>query len=114
MLLTTLFRRSGAQLITDVISSNPDLSQFYAALQTHPFFNTLSEPGPFTIFAVNNAAFDASPLFPKYNDPEWSEHREELLDQHISPGIAIFTDAMTQGLQIWEFSVECFVCVCVL
>lgn len=47
--------------IVDVASNNPDFSTLVAAVQAAGLVETLQGEGPFTVFAPNNAAFDALP-----------------------------------------------------
>ncbi len=50
-----------AGTIVDVASGNSDFSTLVAAVQAADLVETLSGPGPFTVFAPTNAAFDALP-----------------------------------------------------
>jgi len=45
--------------IATLISVDPEFSTLYTALQTANLTDTLTEAGPFTVFAPNNAAFEA-------------------------------------------------------
>jgi uncharacterized surface protein with fasciclin (FAS1) repeats len=47
--------------IVDVASGNPDFSTLVAAVDAAGLVETLSGPGPFTVFAPNNAAFEKLP-----------------------------------------------------
>lgn len=47
--------------ITDIAAANPDFSTLVAALQATGLDAALSGPGPYTVFAPTNAAFDALP-----------------------------------------------------
>ena len=47
--------------IVDVAVGNPDFSTLVAAVQAADLVETLSGPGPFTVFAPNNAAFAKLP-----------------------------------------------------
>jgi len=49
-----------AQTIVDVAASNPDFSILVAAVQEADLVDTLSGPGPFTVFAPTNDAFEAA------------------------------------------------------
>ena len=63
----SLFAFSGAQAqsdpgtIVDVASANPDFSTLVTAVKAAELVETLSGPGPFTVFAPTNAAFEALP-----------------------------------------------------
>ena len=90
---------SSSQLVTEIIASDPELSQFYQALEVTNILTSLEDAGPFTVFVPTNDAFSAID-FDKYLEQDWNGHLAELVDGHISPGIALFTDQMTVGLQI--------------
>jgi transforming growth factor-beta-induced protein len=47
--------------IVEIAQSNPDLSTLVTAVTTAKLGDTLSGPGPFTVFAPTNAAFAALP-----------------------------------------------------
>ena len=47
--------------IVEVASANPDFSTLVAAVKAAELVETLSGPGPFTVFAPTNAAFEALP-----------------------------------------------------
>lgn len=47
--------------IVEVAAGNADFSTLVAAVQAADLVGTLSSPGPFTVFAPTNAAFDALP-----------------------------------------------------
>lgn len=47
--------------ILDVAVATPELSTLVTALQTASLAETMASPGPFTVFAPTNAAFDALP-----------------------------------------------------
>lgn len=49
-----------AGTIVDVAAANPDFSILVAAVQRAGLVETLSGPGPFTVFAPTNAAFEAA------------------------------------------------------
>ncbi|MEY4879710.1 MAG: hypothetical protein RJB62_1179 [Pseudomonadota bacterium] len=50
---------SQAQDIIEAASANPDLSTFVQAVEAAGLTETLKGEGPFTVFAPNNAAFEA-------------------------------------------------------
>ncbi len=52
---------AGNRTIVDIASANPDFSTLVTALEAANLVETLSGPGPFTVFAPTNAAFDALP-----------------------------------------------------
>lgn len=50
---------AGVQTVVDTIASRDELSSMEAALEAVNIIETLRTEGPFTVFAPNNAAFDA-------------------------------------------------------
>ena len=60
-LLATCATTLRAQTIVDIAAGDPDFSTLVTALQATGLDAALQEPGPFTVFAPNNAAFDALP-----------------------------------------------------
>jgi len=74
--------------IVEIAAGNPDFSTLVAALQAAGLVETLSGPGPFTVFAPTNAAFAALPagtadtlLLPENRDQLVS-----ILTYHVVPG----------------------------
>ena len=52
---------TGDQTIVEIASANPNFSTLVTAVQAAGLVETLSGPGPFTVFAPTNAAFDKLP-----------------------------------------------------
>lgn len=73
--------------IVDVASSNPDFSTLVAAVKAADLVDTLSGPGPFTVFAPTNEAFEALPdgVLDKLLEPENSEALSSILTYHVLP-----------------------------
>ena len=76
--------------IVDVASANPDFSTLVTAVTEAGLVETLSGPGPFTVFAPTNAAFDALPagtLDSLLADPTGA--LTDVLSLHVVSGTAI-------------------------
>lgn len=84
---------SGPGDIVDIASSNPDFSTLVAALSAADLVSTLQGPGPFTVFAPTNAAFDALPAgtVETLLLPENKAALQNVLLYHVVPG-AITSD----------------------
>lgn len=74
--------------IVDIASSNSDFSTLVAAVQAAGLVDTLKSPGPFTVFAPTNAAFDALPAGTVENLllPENKDKLVSILTYHVVPG----------------------------
>jgi uncharacterized surface protein with fasciclin (FAS1) repeats len=73
--------------IVDVASANEDFSTLVAAVEAAGLAETLSGPGPFTVFAPTNEAFEALPdgVLDALLLPENSEALTEVLTYHVLP-----------------------------
>jgi uncharacterized surface protein with fasciclin (FAS1) repeats len=71
--------------IVEVASGNPDFSTLVAAVQAAGLVETLQAPGPYTVFAPTNAAFDALPagLVDKLLLPENKDTLVKILTYHV-------------------------------
>ena len=74
--------------IVDIASSNPNFSTLTAALSAAGLVDTLKGPGPFTVFAPTNAAFDALPAgtLETLLLPENKDTLVSILTYHVVPG----------------------------
>jgi|SRR6056297_1002988 len=74
--------------IVDIAASNPDFSTLVAAVQAADLVDTLKSPGPFTVFAPTNAAFDALPsgTVETLLKPENKDELTQILTYHVVPG----------------------------
>lgn len=74
--------------IADLAGENPDLSTLATAVGAADLAETLSGPGPFTVFAPNNAAFDALPAgtLDTLTQPENKETLAGILKYHVVEG----------------------------
>jgi uncharacterized surface protein with fasciclin (FAS1) repeats len=76
--------------------NSADHTTLVAAVQAAGLVETLSGPGPFTVFAPVNAAFDALPAGTVENllKPENKETLTKVLTCHVIPAAAMAADAM--------------------
>ncbi len=79
--------------IPEVAAATPDLSTLVTAVTEAGLVDTLSGPGPFTVFAPNNAAFEALPagtLDSLLADPTGA--LTEVLQLHVVSGAALTSE----------------------
>jgi len=81
-------RPAGPGDIVDIASGNPNFSTLVAALSAADLVDTLRGPGPFTVFAPTNAAFDALPAgtVETLLLPENQADLRNVLLYHVVPG----------------------------
>ena len=74
--------------IVEVAASNDNFSTLVAAVSAAGLADTLSGPGPFTVFAPTNAAFDALPAgtVESLLLPENRDQLVAILTYHVVPG----------------------------
>lgn len=88
--------------IVEIAASNPDFSTLVAALDAAGLVATLKGPGPFTVFAPTNAAFDA--LAPGTLDslllPENRARLTDVLTYHVVPGLITSDRLIGQKLRV--------------
>jgi uncharacterized surface protein with fasciclin (FAS1) repeats len=79
---------SSSQSIVELISSDPSFSTLLAALKAADLINVLSDEGPYTFFAPNDAAFaKLSPnALSDLLKPENKEKLVGILTYHVVPG----------------------------
>ncbi len=80
--------------IVDIAAGNPDFSTLVAAVQAAGLAETLSGPGPFTVFAPTNAAFAALPAgtLDSLLLPENKEQLAKILTYHVVSGKVMAAD----------------------
>ena len=83
-----------AQTIVDIAAGNPDFSTLVAAVQAAGLAETLSGPGPFTVFAPTNAAFAALPegTLDSLLLPENKDQLTQILTYHVVAGKVMAAD----------------------
>ena len=82
------------ETIVDLAVATPDLSTLVAAVQAADLAGTLAGPGPFTVFAPVNAAFDALPAgtVESLLEPANREKLRGVLTYHVVPGRILAAD----------------------
>jgi uncharacterized surface protein with fasciclin (FAS1) repeats len=80
--------------IVDIAASNPDFSTLVAAVQAAGLAETLSGPGPFTVFAPTNEAFAKLPAgtVESLLDPANKDKLTSILTYHVVPGEVLAAD----------------------
>ncbi len=81
-------RQESTPNIVELAAGDPNLSTLVAAVSAAGLADTLSGPGPFTVFAPTNAAFAALPAGTVENLllPENVETLRSILTYHVVPG----------------------------
>lgn len=76
------------QTIVELAQGNPDLSTLVSAVTAADLGATLSGPGPFTVFAPANTAFDAVPKATRDElmSPAGKEDLSKILTYHVVSG----------------------------
>ena len=76
---------AAAGTVVDVAATNPDFTTLVAAIKAAGLADTLSGPGPFTVFAPTNEAFAALPagLVDKLMKPENKAVLAKILTYHV-------------------------------
>ena len=87
-----------AGTIVDIAIATPDLSTLVAAVKAGGLVNTLSSPGPFTVFAPTNEAFSALPAGVVANllKPENKAQLDDVLTYHVVSG-AVHAKDLSDG-----------------
>ena len=84
--------------IVKLAVSNPDLSTLVKAVQAAGLATSLSNAGPFTVFAPTNEAFSKLPagVLDDLMKPENADKLNDILSHHTYVGV-IKTDQLTDG-----------------
>ena len=87
-----------AGTIVDLAVATPDLSTLVAAVKAGGLVDTLSSPGPFTVFAPTNEAFAALPAGVVANllKPENKAQLDDVLTYHVVSG-AVHAKDLSDG-----------------
>ena len=85
--------------IVQAAQASPDFSTLVTAVQAAGLVETLSGPGPFTVFAPTNAAFDALPAGTVENltQPAQQEQLQGILTYHVVQGNLMAADIVAQA-----------------
>ena len=86
--------------IVTVAQGNSDFSTLVSAVQAADLVETLNGPGPFTVFAPTNAAFDKIPAETRTSlmEPAQKEALSGILTYHVVPG-RVDAAALTQQIE---------------
>jgi uncharacterized surface protein with fasciclin (FAS1) repeats len=87
--------------IVTVLNEDPDFGFLVTALQTADMVSTLQGPGPYTVFAPSDFAFDALPseVVDFLLMPENQDVLRAVLAYHVAPGELTLTDLSTGPLE---------------
>ncbi|WP_050931560.1 fasciclin domain-containing protein [Aestuariivita boseongensis] len=88
--------------IVEIAASDPNFSTLVAAISAAGLADTLSGPGPFTVFAPTNAAFNALPAGTVDNLllPENVDTLRSILTYHVVPGQVTSDQLIGQRLDV--------------
>jgi uncharacterized surface protein with fasciclin (FAS1) repeats len=81
--------KSSAQTVADLLSSNPKFSTLLTAVKAADLLGALGEPGPFTVFAPTNTAFDKVPVETLNSLLNNKEELQGLLQRHVVSGLTM-------------------------
>lgn len=89
-----------ASTVLTLAQADPDFTTLVSAIQTAGMEATLNGPGPFTVFAPNNAAFEKIPAARRdaLTSPEGRADLTQLLAYHVAPG-RLDAAALAQRIQ---------------
>jgi len=93
---------SGGNTIVDVAASNGSFTTLVAAVQAAGLVETLSGPGPFTVFAPTDAAFAALPAgtVESLLLPENKDQLIAILTYHVVPGQIMAADVVGANVRV--------------
>jgi uncharacterized surface protein with fasciclin (FAS1) repeats len=95
---------SGTATVDQVVSQNGSFSKLSAAIEAAELEGTLSQAGPYTIFAPTDEAFAALPpeTLDKLLLPENKDKLQQVLTYHVVPGSITSTDIKPGEVQTVE------------
>ncbi len=98
---------STAQSIYEIAANNDDFTTLTAAIDAAGLEETLSEDGPFTVFAPTDGAFDDIPprTLQRLLRPQWKFHLQDLLTYHALGSIVMSGD-LEDGLEVETLNTE--------
>lgn len=93
--------------VVQVAVSSPDHTTLVAAVKAAGLVDALSNPGPFTVFAPTNAAFDKLPAgtVESLLKPENKTTLTDILEYHTYVGV-IRTDQMRDGQRLNQVNLK--------
>merc|ERR1711936_170589 len=83
---TPVDTKSSDQTVADLLTTNPKFSTLLTAVQAAGLMETLRQPGPMTVFAPTNIAFDKVPVDDLNNLLQNKEELKKVLLRHVVPG----------------------------
>ena len=88
---------SGNNTIVAVAAGNPDFTTLVSALRAADLVDALGGPGPFTVFAPNNAAFAKLPpgTLEDLLKPENKKQLSKILKNHVVEGKVMAADVQS-------------------
>lgn len=91
------------ETVTDVAAGSKDHTTLVAALKAADYYEALRNPGPFTVFAPTNAAFDKLPpgTLDTLMKPESQDQLKKILQHHVMLStyeVKWFTDGQSVGM----------------
>lgn len=91
---------ASAGTVLMLAQQDPDFTTLVSAIQTAGMEQALNGPGPFTLFAPNNAAFEKIPAARRdtLSSEAGREELRQLLSYHVVPG-RLDAAALTQRIQ---------------
>jgi uncharacterized surface protein with fasciclin (FAS1) repeats len=94
---TALVSLVSAKTVVEIAIESPDHTTLVAAVKAAGLVETLSGPGPFTIFAPTNAAFDKLPAgtVESLLKPENKDKLVAILTYHVVPAKVLAADVKT-------------------
>ena len=98
------------QNVVQVAVGSKDHTTLVTAVKTAELVDVLSNPGPFTVFAPTNAAFDKLPAGTVEGllKPEKKEALQNILEYHVFVGVLkplMFSDGMDIGMSNGDHAV---------
>jgi len=92
--------QAAAGNIVAVATKTPDLSTLVEAVEAAGLVETLEEPGPYTVFAPTNEAFEAlGNTLDTLLEPANKEELAEILTYHVVPG-ELTASQLSDGQQL--------------
>lgn len=105
LVLATRAAAQGAmpETVIDVADGSKDHTTLVAALKAADYYEALRNPGPFTVFAPTNAAFEKLPpgTLDTLLKPENQDKLKKILQHHVllsTYEVKWFTDGQTVGM----------------
>jgi len=81
--------KSGPKNIAELVSENPKFSTLLTAVKAAGLVDTLAAPGPLTVFAPTNTAFDKVPVDTLNGLLRDKDALQAVLLRHVVPGTAM-------------------------